>query len=163
MQTSRAPHGSKARLRVVTNRRDSWRSHVHRTRFRRLSSSSSPRPAMSGVEGGRPSSFSGGFKGGILFEKRIPPLVPRRARRSPSRASAGKRMQRCRAAIESPAPYGRKKEQPLRAAKTPRALWARKKPRLRAAIKKEPLSRLLFQWHQPLYPKKLLKKSQGLE
>ena len=38
---------------------------------------------MSGVEGGRPSSFSGGFKGGILFEKRIPPLVPRRARRSP--------------------------------------------------------------------------------
>ena len=31
---------------------------------------------MSGVEGGRPSSFSGGFKGGILFEKRIPPLEP---------------------------------------------------------------------------------------
>ena len=53
--------------------------------------------------------FSGGSKGGILFGKRIPPLVPRRARRSPSRASAGKRMQRCRAAIESPAPYGRKK------------------------------------------------------
>ena len=30
-QTSLAPHGSKARLRPVTNRRDSWRSHVHRT------------------------------------------------------------------------------------------------------------------------------------
>ena len=29
--TSLAPHDSKARLRVVTNRRDSWRSHVHRT------------------------------------------------------------------------------------------------------------------------------------
>ena len=30
-QTSLAPHGSKARLRVVTNCRGSWRSHVHRT------------------------------------------------------------------------------------------------------------------------------------
>ena len=30
-QTSLAPHDSKARLRPVTNRRDSWRSHVHRT------------------------------------------------------------------------------------------------------------------------------------
>ena len=29
--TSLAPHDSKARLRVVTKRRDSWRSHVHRT------------------------------------------------------------------------------------------------------------------------------------
>ena len=29
--TSLAPHGSKARLKTVTNRRDSWRSHVHRT------------------------------------------------------------------------------------------------------------------------------------
>ena len=29
--TSLAPHDSKARLRAVTNRRDSWRSHVHRT------------------------------------------------------------------------------------------------------------------------------------
>ena len=30
-QTSHAPHDSKARLRVVTKRRGSWRSHVHRT------------------------------------------------------------------------------------------------------------------------------------
>ena len=30
-QTSLAPHDSKARLRVVTKRRGSWRSHVHRT------------------------------------------------------------------------------------------------------------------------------------
>ena len=29
--TSHAPHGSRARLRVVTRSRDSWRSHVHRT------------------------------------------------------------------------------------------------------------------------------------
>ena len=111
----------------VATRRDSWRSHVHRTRFRRLSSSSSPRLAMSGVEGGRPSSFSGGFKGGILFEKRMPPLVPRRARRSPSRASAGKRMQRCRAAIESPAPYRRKKGAALSGCiNSPRPLGAKK-------------------------------------
>ena len=82
---------------------------------------------MSGVEGGRPSSFSGGFKGGILFEKRIPPLVLRRASRSPSRASAGKRMQRCRAAIESPAPYGRKKGAALSGCiNSPRPLGAKK-------------------------------------
>ena len=29
--TSHAPHDSKARLQPVTTRRDSWRSHVHRT------------------------------------------------------------------------------------------------------------------------------------
>ena len=29
--TSLAPHDSKARLLDVSNRRDSWRSHVHRT------------------------------------------------------------------------------------------------------------------------------------
>ena len=29
--TSLAPHDSKARLQDVTKRRDSWRSHVHRT------------------------------------------------------------------------------------------------------------------------------------
>ena len=53
-QTSLAPHDSKARLRVVTTRRDSWRSHVHRTRLRSACSSSSPRPAMLGVEGSSP-------------------------------------------------------------------------------------------------------------
>ena len=95
--------------------------------LRSACSSSSPRPAMSGVEGGRPSSFSGGFKGGILFEKRIPSLVPRRSRRSPSRASAGKRMQRCRAAIESAAPYGRKKGAALSGCiNSPRPLGAKK-------------------------------------
>ena len=51
---SHAPHGSKARLIVVPNRRDSWRSHVHRTRVGKHCSSSSYRPAMSGIEGGRP-------------------------------------------------------------------------------------------------------------
>ena len=101
-----------------TNSRDSWRSHVHRTYIAQRVQLFKLQTANVGGRGGRPSSFSGGFKGGILFEKRIPPLVPRRARRSPSRACAGKRMQRCRAAI------------------APRALWARKKPRFRAAIEK---------------------------
>ena len=40
-----------------------------------------------GGRGGLPSPFSGGFKGGILFGKRIPPLVPRRARRGFSNGS----------------------------------------------------------------------------
>ena len=72
--TSLAPHGSKARLRVVTTRRGSWRSHVHRTNTAQRVQSFKRPTANVGGRGGRPSSFSGGFKGGILFEKRIPPL-----------------------------------------------------------------------------------------
>ena len=59
---------------TLTIRRDSWRSHVHRTRFRRLCSSSSYKLPMCGVKGEGPLPFSGGSKGGILFGKRIPPL-----------------------------------------------------------------------------------------
>ena len=81
---SHAPHGSKARLIVVPNRRDSWRSHVHRTRFGKHCSSSSYRPAMSGVEGEGPSSLSlGGCKGGCSLseEREQPPFcaLPRGA------------------------------------------------------------------------------------
>ena len=93
--TSLAPHDSKARLRAVTNRRDSWRSHVHRTYIAQRVQSFKLQTANVGGRGGLPSPFSGGFKGGILFGKRIPPLVPRRARRSPSRACAGSNVQRC--------------------------------------------------------------------
>ena len=39
--SSHAPHDSKARLQTKTNRRGSWRSHVHRTRLRSACSSSS--------------------------------------------------------------------------------------------------------------------------
>ena len=73
-QTSLAPHDSKARLIVVTIRRGSWRSHVHRTYTAQRVQSFKRPTANVGGRGGRPSSFSGGFKGGILFEKRIPPL-----------------------------------------------------------------------------------------
>ena len=51
---SLAPHDSKARLRVATTRRDSWRSHVHRTRLRSVCSSSSPAPTMAGSRGKAP-------------------------------------------------------------------------------------------------------------
>ena len=124
MLPSLTPHDSKARLIVVTG-------------F--MAKPCTPHPIAQRVQpfklqtanakgrGGLPSPFSGEFKGGILFGKRIPPLVPRRARRSPSRASAGKRMQRCRAAIESPAPYGRKKGAALSGCiNSPRPLGAKK-------------------------------------
>ena len=81
---SHAPHGSKARLIVVPNRRDSWRSHVHRTRFGKHCSSSSYRPAMSGVEGEGPSSLSlGGVRGAVLFPRKenSPPFAHSRAAR----------------------------------------------------------------------------------
>ena len=54
---SLAPHDSKARVQLVTTRRDSWRSHVHRTRLRSACSSSSAKLRMCGVEGEGPSSF----------------------------------------------------------------------------------------------------------
>ena len=59
---------------TVTNRRGSWRSHVHRIHTAQRVQSFKRPTANVGGRGGRPSSFSGGFKGGILFEKRIPPL-----------------------------------------------------------------------------------------
>ena len=69
---------------------DSWRSHVHRTYIAQRVQLFKLQTRNVGGRGGLPSPFSWGFKGGILFGKRIPPLVPRRARRSPSRARAGK-------------------------------------------------------------------------
>ncbi|GEM_PF-1680446 len=80
---SLAPHDSKARLRAVTSSRDSWRSHVHRAHTAQRVQLFKHQTGNVGGRRGRPLPFSGGFKGGILFEKRIPPLVPRRARRSP--------------------------------------------------------------------------------
>ena len=59
---------------VVTIRRDSWRSHVHRTRIAQRVQLFKLQTANVGGRGGLPSPFSGGFKGGILFGKRIPPF-----------------------------------------------------------------------------------------
>ena len=60
---------SKARLRLVTNRRDSWRSHVHCTRLRSACSSSSCNLPMSG-QGAVPLAFSWGIKRGPFSHKR---------------------------------------------------------------------------------------------
>ena len=124
---SHAPHGSKARLQDVTIRRRFMAKPCTPHPIAQRVQLFKPQTGNVGGRRGRPLPFSGGFKGGILFEKRIPPLVPRRARRSPSRASAGKRMQRCRAAIESPAPYRRKKGAALSGCiNSPRPLGAKK-------------------------------------
>ena len=69
-----------------TNRHaeDSWRSHVHRTYTAQRVQSFKLQTANVGGRGGRPSSFSGGFKGGILFgyrhtpSRREPYVVPAR-------------------------------------------------------------------------------------
>ena len=90
---SHAPHDSKARVQLVTTRRDSWRSHVHRTRLRSACSSSSPKLPMCGVEGEGPSSFlSGVVKGDTLFrEREYPPFThSRTVRKSSSCSGAGK-------------------------------------------------------------------------
>ena len=71
-------------------------------------------------QGARPLAFSWGSKGDILSRERIPPLVSRRARRSPSRAYAGKGVAlsgypSLRAARgKHLRPCGRKKRAPLR-------------------------------------------------
>ena len=72
---SLAPHDSKARLQSVPNRRDSWRSHVHRTHTAQRVQLFKLQTRNVGGRGGLPSHFSWGSKGGILFGKRIPPLT----------------------------------------------------------------------------------------
>ena len=59
---------------TVTIRRDSWRSHVHRTYIAQRVQLFELQSDNVGGRGGLPSPFSGGSKGGILFGKRIPPL-----------------------------------------------------------------------------------------
>ena len=71
---TRAPR-SRARLRPVRLAEDPWRSHVHRTYTPQAGQSFKLQTANVQGRGGRPSPFSGGFKGGILFGKRIPPLA----------------------------------------------------------------------------------------
>ena len=56
-QTSLAPHDSKARLQAVTTRRDSWRSHVHRTHTAQRVQLFKLQTANVGGRGGLPSSF----------------------------------------------------------------------------------------------------------
>ena len=68
--TSLAPHDSKARLRVVTKRRDSWRSHVHRTYTAQRVQRFKPKTGNGNLS-------LGGFKGGYsLSRKRVSPFCP---------------------------------------------------------------------------------------
>ena len=73
-QTSLAPHDSKARLRVVTKRRDSWRSHVHRTYIAQRVQLFEPQAANVRGQGAWPLAFSWGSKGAILSRERMAPL-----------------------------------------------------------------------------------------
>ena len=85
---TRAPR-SRARLMSATNRRDSWRSHVHRTRFRRPRSSSSLKLPMQRGRGGRPLVLSlGGLRGILSFEKESIPLYPCSAKRCSPRGTS---------------------------------------------------------------------------
>ena len=74
MLPSLTPHDSKARLIVVTIRRDSWRSHVHRTRTAQRVQSFKLQTANVRGQGARPLAFSWGFKGDILSRERTSPL-----------------------------------------------------------------------------------------
>ena len=92
---SLAPHDSKARLQTKTNRRGSWRSHVHRTRLRSACSSLSPAPTMAGSRGKAPCVLLGNLKGAILSRERMAPLSasPARCREKLPPASTQGRIQ----------------------------------------------------------------------
>ena len=78
---SLAPHDSKARLQDVTKRRDSWRSHVHRTRLRSACSPSSCKLLMCGVKGQGPLRSLGGLRGIFSHVREYPPYPVQRLRR----------------------------------------------------------------------------------
>ena len=80
-QTSLAPHDSKARLRVVTKRRDSWRSHVHRTYIAQRVQLFKIETANVRGRGAEPLAFSWGSKGAILSRERMAPFTRFFARR----------------------------------------------------------------------------------
>ena len=89
--TSLAPHDSKARLRAVTNRRDSWRSHVHRTYIAQRVQFFELQTANVRGQGARPLAFSWGIKRGPFSHVREwPPLT------HPCTVQ-GNKNQRCRA------------------------------------------------------------------
>ena len=74
---SHAPHGSKARLRVVSNSRGSWRSHVHRTYTAQRVQSFKLQTANVRGQGARPLAFLWGFQRGYSLWKENTPFVSR--------------------------------------------------------------------------------------
>ena len=90
-KTSLAPHDSKARLQAVTTRRDSWRSHVHRTYIAQRVQFFKLQTANVRGQGARPLAFSWGIKRGPFSHVREwPPLT------HPCTVQ-GNKNQRCRA------------------------------------------------------------------
>ena len=71
---SLAPHDSKARLRVVTKRRDSWRSHVHRTHTAQRVQPFKLQTRNGGVKGRRPLRSLGGPRGPFSHVREWPPF-----------------------------------------------------------------------------------------
>ena len=65
---------SKARLRVITRRRDSWRSHVHRTYIAQRVQSFKLQTANVGGRGVLPSRSLGGQRGPFSHVREWPPL-----------------------------------------------------------------------------------------
>ena len=72
--TSLAPHDSKARLRAVTARRDSWRSHVHRTYIAQRVQLFELQTANVGGRGELPSRSLGGLRGPFSHVREWSPL-----------------------------------------------------------------------------------------
>ena len=104
-QTSLAPHDSKARLLDVSKRRDSWRSHVHRTYIAQRVQLFKIETANVRGRGGMPLVLSlGGLKGGYsLSEKENIPLC-----RVPTRCGA----RSSAAALHPLRPTGAKRNSP---------------------------------------------------
>ena len=81
MLPSLTPHDSKARLIVVTIRRDSWRSHVHRTRTAQRVQSFKLQTANVRGQGARPLRSLGGLRGIFSHVREYPPYPVQRHRR----------------------------------------------------------------------------------
>ena len=87
----------------ITTRRDSWRSHVHRTHTAQRVQSFKLQTRNVRGQGAEPLAFSWGSKGAILSRERMAPLsvqrhrrclsLPRRARETPSPVGQIKKVQ----------------------------------------------------------------------
>ena len=80
---SLAPHDSKARLQMVTTRRDSWRSHVHRTHTAQRVQPFKLQTRNGGVKGQGPLRSLGGPRGIFSHVREYPPYFGQRHRRCP--------------------------------------------------------------------------------
>ena len=88
-KTSLAPHDSKARLRVVTTRRDSWRSHVHRTHTAQRVQPFKLQTRNGGVKGQGPLRSLGGPRGIFSHVREYPPYPQPHTVRGKAAASSG--------------------------------------------------------------------------